>query len=189
MDNLIEIGKVKPVHSKDVAFSRCGLGFEKLDRAVFEPEKAYDKVAELGVKWIRLQSGWQRTEKTKGTYDFQWLDDIVDNLISRGLVPWMCLLGNGLYDGTLRKVFGAVGRRQSRFEQIAAWDSMLALTKHFKGRIQWYEVWNEPDGTWCWKHGVNGASTATVTKPPLRKAGIPTQRSSSVPLPAPQVAH
>ncbi len=159
MDNLIEIGKIKPVHSKDVAFSRCGLGFEKLDRAVFEPEKAYDKVAELGVKWIRLQSGWQRTEKTKGTYDFQWLDDIVDNLISRGLVPWMCLCyGHGLYDEDAAKVFGAAGCPPTKTpEQIEAWDKYVsALTKHFKGRIQWYEVWNEPDGIWCWKHGVNG---------------------------------
>lgn len=48
---------------------------------------------------MRIQSGWQRTEQEKGIYDFAWLDDIVDNLLKRGLKPWMCLCyGNELYD-------------------------------------------------------------------------------------------
>ena len=45
------------------------------------PEKVYDKVAALGVKWIRIQSGWQKTEREEGVYDFAWLDKVVDNLI------------------------------------------------------------------------------------------------------------
>lgn len=70
-----------------------------MDRNVFDPTKAYDPVAEIGVKWVRIQSGWQRTEQEKGIYDFAWLDDIVDNLLKRGLKPWMCLCyGNELYD-------------------------------------------------------------------------------------------
>jgi len=110
MSHFEKIGTVKSVCSKDVGCSRFGLGFEKLDRAVFDPEKAYDKVAELGVKWVRIQSGWARTEKEKGYYDFQWIDSIVDNLINRGLIPWICLCyGNGLYDENAAKVFGAVG--------------------------------------------------------------------------------
>ena len=71
--------------------SRLGIGFEKLDRAVFEPERAYDKLEKVGIKWVRIQSGWARTEKEPGVYDFAWLDDIVDNLIARGMIPWMCL--------------------------------------------------------------------------------------------------
>ena len=70
MDRLQKLGTVKTVCSSQVGTSPLGLGFEKLDRGVFEPEKAYDKVAELGVKWIRIQSGWARTEKEKGVYDF-----------------------------------------------------------------------------------------------------------------------
>mgnify|MGYP000939486706 CR=1 FL=1 len=91
MERLIKCGQVKAVNSADIKFSRVGLGFEKLDRDVFDAEKAYDKVAALGVKPIRLQSGWQRTEREQGVYDFTWLDKIVENLLSRGLEPWMCL--------------------------------------------------------------------------------------------------
>lgn len=159
MERLIKTGRLIPRHSRDVCKSRIGIGFEKLDRDVFDPEKAYDKVAELGVKWVRLQSGWARTEKEKGKYDFGWLDSIVDNLISRGLVPWMCLCyGNGLYDENAAKVFGAVGCPPIHTdEQKNAWANYVrALAKHFSGRITYYEVWNEPDGRWCWKHGPSG---------------------------------
>ena len=159
MDNLKAIAKVVPVHSSEVAHSRCGIGFEKLDRAVFDPSKAYDKVAALGVKWIRLQSGWARTEKEKGVYDFAWLDDIIDNLVNRGLVPWLCLCyGNGIYDEDAAKLFGAVGCPPIKTEeQVKAWhDYVVALVKRYHGKCQWYEIWNEPDGKWCWKHGPSG---------------------------------
>ena len=110
MNGFNPIGTIAPVHSRDVRRSSWGLGFEKLDRDVFDPEKAYDRVAELGVKWIRIQSGWARTEASEGVYDFAWLDSIVDNLLLRGLQPWMCLCyGNGIYDEAAAKVFGAVG--------------------------------------------------------------------------------
>ena len=61
MQRLIKIGDVKPKHSKNIQNSRIGLGMEKLDRDSFDPSRVYDKVAELGVKWVRLQSGWKKT--------------------------------------------------------------------------------------------------------------------------------
>lgn len=70
MERLKKIGNVRAKNSTEVKISRFGLGFEKLDRAVFDPEKAYDRVAQTGVKWIRIQSGWERTEQEKGVYDF-----------------------------------------------------------------------------------------------------------------------
>lgn len=158
MDRLIKVGKIEPKSSKNVRTSRLGIGFEKLDRDIFDPEKAYDKVADLGVKWVRLQSGWQKTERQKGVYDFAWLDKIVDNLIARGLVPWMCLCyGNDLYNEKAKEIFGAVGCPPIfTEEERKAWDSYVrAIVKHFQGRVFDYEVWNEPDGAWCWKHGVN----------------------------------
>ena len=159
MERLLKKGNVKAKSSKDVKSSRLGLGFEKLDRDVFDPEKAYDKVAQLGVKWIRIQSGWQRTEKVKGLYDFEWIDNIVNNLLVRGLKPWICLCyGNGLYTEAARQEFGAVGCPPIHSaEEKLAWNNYVRETaEHFKGRVEYYEVWNEPDGKWCWKHGANG---------------------------------
>ena len=123
MKPLKKTGSVAPIHSSQIEHSRIGLGFEKLDRNVFDPEKAYDKVAELGVKWIRIQSGWARTETVPGRFDFAWVDSIVDNLLRRGLQPWVCLCyGNGLYDAEAAKVFGAVGCPPVKTEeQKKAW--------------------------------------------------------------------
>ena len=166
MERLKKIGEIQPKSSKDVKNSRIGLGFEKLDRDVFDPEKAYDKVGALGVKWIRIQSGWARTEKEKGVYDFEWIDKVVDNLIERGLVPWVCLCyGNGIYGGGAEKVYGAVGVPPIfTEEQRTAWSNYVkAFCEHFKGRVSYYEIWNEPDGIWCWKHGVNATELGNFT--------------------------
>ncbi len=158
MYRLKKVSEIAPVHASDIEKSRIGIGFEKLDRNVFDPKKAYDPVAAIGVKWVRIQSGWQRTEKEKGVYDFAWLDEIVDNLIVRGLKPWMCLCyGNELYDEYAAEVYGAVGCPPvHNEEQKTAWSNYVSATvEHFKGRVGDYEIWNEPDGVWCWKHGVN----------------------------------
>ena len=74
MERLKKTGKITLRNSKDIKESRLGLGMEKLDRDAFDPEQIYDKVAALGVKWIRLQSGWKKTETEEGVYDFTWLD-------------------------------------------------------------------------------------------------------------------
>ncbi len=45
MERLKKTGELRPLHSSEVSESRLGLGFEKLDRDAFDPEKAYDRVA------------------------------------------------------------------------------------------------------------------------------------------------
>ena len=166
MERLKKIGEVKKFASKEIDHSRMGIGFEKLDRMAFDPENAYDKVAAVGVKWVRIQSGWARTEKEKGVYSFDWLDSIVDNLVDRGLKPWICLCyGNGLYNERAAKVFGAVGCPPQTEEECAAWSRYVtAVVKRYKGKVDWYEVWNEPDGVWCWKHGPSGAEYGELVK-------------------------
>lgn len=95
-----------------------GLGFEKFDRDVFDPTKAYPFLPGTGVSWIRLQSGWQRTEREKGVYDFAWLDAIVDSLLALGLRPWMCLCyGNALYGGGAAAPCSAPARRAAPFRR------------------------------------------------------------------------
>ncbi len=166
MERLKKIGKIAVLSSKEVPFSRLGIGFEKLDRAVFDPNKAYDLVGALGVKKIRLQSGWARTEKEKGVYDFSWLNEIVDELLSRGLEPWICLCyGNPLYDERAAKVFGAVGCPPIfSEEQKTAWHNyVVALVGEFSDRVKMWEIWNEPDGRWCWKHGPSASEYAAFS--------------------------
>lgn len=157
MYRLKEIGRIKTKSASEVAKSRLGIGFEKLDRDAFNPENAYDKISKIGVKWVRIQSGWQKTEKEKGVYDFAWLDSIVDNILARDMIPWMCVCyGNKIYGGMAEEVFGAVGCPPIHTEeQKSAWNNYCrTLAKHYRGRVDHFEVWNEPDGLHCWKHGT-----------------------------------
>ena len=158
MERMKKVGHIIPRQSKDVNESQLGLGMEKLDRDAFDPEKVYDKVAALGVKWIRLQSGWKKTEQVEGVYDFAWLDSQVDNLILRGLRPWICLCyGNPLYDDLANEYYGSVGCPPIRSERAySAWIRYVEATvKHFAGRVEYYEIWNEPEGVWTWRPQPN----------------------------------
>ena len=148
------VGKVKKKNTHEILKSRIGIGLEKLDRNLYDPHKVFDELIELGAKWVRIQSGWCRTEKEKGVYDFAWLDDIVDNLLSRDVIPWMCLCyGNELYTEGAVNAAGAVGRAPVHTEEERiAWDNYVAAcVEHFKDRVWLYEVWNEPNGDWCWR--------------------------------------
>lgn len=163
---LQQIGKIAPKSSQEIQKSQIGLGFEKLDRDIFDPQKAYPFVAASGIKWARLQSGWQKTEKEEGVYDFAWLDSIVDSMLAMGVEPWLCLCyGNKLYTEAAEAVFGAVGCPPIHTErEREAWLRYVKATvTHFHGRIHYYEVWNEPDGVWCWKHGPSADELAAFT--------------------------
>lgn len=166
MERLIKTGKLTPKNSLQIKKSRIGIGFEKLDRDAFDPNKAYDKVFDIGIKWARIQSGWQKTERIKGVYDFVWLDEIVDNFLRRGIIPWISLsYGNDLYTESAKEVYGAVGCPPIfSVEEKQAWARYVeALVKKYKGKVTHYEVWNEPDGIWCWKHGVSGTEIGNFT--------------------------
>ena len=158
MYRLKKIGALRPTPAAEIPESRLGIGFEKLDRAVFEPERAYDKLAAIGVKWVRIQSGWNRTEREKGVYNFDWIDSIVDNLIARGMIPWVCLCyGNDLYFEDAVGTLGAVGFVPiHNEEQKRGWhDYCVAFARHFAGRVKYYEIWNEPDCSYAWRPEPN----------------------------------
>ena len=166
MERLIPLGTLEPRTASAAGPNRLGVGFEKLDRFSFDPRPAYDPVAALGVHYVRLQSGWQRTERVKGQYDFGWLDEIVDAFLARGMEPWIDLCyGNDLYTPEAAKHYGAVGCPPiDTEEEREAWKAYVnALVTRYRGRVTWYEVWNEPDGKWCWKRGVNAAEYADFT--------------------------
>ncbi len=160
MYGLQKIGTLKPKSANTDSTSRLGIGLEKLDRNLYDPTPIYDDLAAIGAKWVRIQSGWCRTEKEKGVYDFTWLDEIVDHLLARNMKPWMCLCyGNGLYTPDADNTYGAIGRPPIKTqEERDAWCAYVsACVTHYRGRVDYFEIWNEPDGQHCWRHGVNAA--------------------------------
>jgi polysaccharide biosynthesis protein PslG len=169
------IGKIAPKTSKQIAASPLGVGFETLDRRLFDPERTYGPLGKLGVKWARIQSGWCRCETTKGKYDFAWLDKIVNRLFDIGIQPWMDLTyGNKLYMPDAPSEY-AMGWAPVTETACQGWLRFVrALTEHYRGRIRHWEIWNEPNGVWS----PSGASAVAYTElvkltAPVIRANVP----------------
>lgn len=146
------IGSVTARASKEIAASPLSVGFETLDRRMFDPERTYPHLAKLGVKWARVQTGWARTETVKGRYDFAWLDKVVENLLAIGIQPWFCLsYGNSLYTPAPdRSAVGAVPLNSP--EATSAWLAFTeALARRFARRVRHWEIWNEPNISKFWR--------------------------------------
>lgn len=138
-------GKLATRHAKEIESSPWSVGGETLDRdyAIYANYSPY--LGPLGAKAIRLQGGWAKCEKVKGSYDFAWLSEIVDDALSQGVQPWIQLsYGNPIYPKG-----GEIGLRSplpSSPEAIDAWKAWIrAIVRHFKDRVHEWEVWNEPD--------------------------------------------
>lgn len=145
--------KVAPRASLAIAASPLGIGFETLDRRLFLPERTYELLARLGVKWARVQTGWCRCETEKGRFNFAWLDEIVDSLIRIGIQPWFNLgYGNRLYTPEAPHE-SAVGWAPTHTEEARqAWLRFVrAAGEHFASRVRHWEIWNEPNGSGFWR--------------------------------------
>lgn len=142
-----------PRTSAQIAASKINLGMECLDRDMWEFDRTLKALGETGVKWARIQTGWSRCEKTAGVFDFAWLDDVVDRILEKGIQPWFNVTyGNMLHSGAPTP--DAVGWAPVySIGAKKAWVRFVGeLTRHFRDRIDRYEVWNEPDIPVFWKH-------------------------------------
>jgi polysaccharide biosynthesis protein PslG len=98
---------------------------------------------------------WHRLERKKGVLEFpeslRDLDQLVTLTVQRGGRPLLILdYGNPLYDG---------GGQLSSPEAIAAWSRYVRfVVKHFKGRVDQFEVWNE------WNIGGGGTAAQRAAR-------------------------
>jgi len=141
---LKQTGWLTTKHSKEIKSSSWSVGCETLDRDYAKFSIYQDYVGELGVKYARLQSGWAKCEKEKGTYRFEWLDSCVYGLTEQSVEPWICLCyGNPLYGSGIRlgsKIF-------TDEKAMAAWLKYVETTvKRYQDVVKLWEVWNEPNG-------------------------------------------
>lgn len=98
--NYRPMGQLIPKTVKDIKAENLTVGCEVLDRDYTDYDEYKTYLPALGMKKIRLQAGWAKTEKQKGIYDFAWLDHIIDDALSRGLQIWLqTSYGNPIYQG------------------------------------------------------------------------------------------
>ncbi len=140
-----QIGKVKARSSSEIVSNNWAIGGETLDRDYSDYNQWKQYLGPLGAKKIRLQAGWAKCEPEKGVYNFQWLDEIIDDALAQGVEPWLqTSYGNPIYEGG-----GALylsGGFPTSEEALAAWDKWVEqMAKRYKGRVKIWEIWNESD--------------------------------------------
>lgn len=139
------IGTLIPKNIHEIETSRWTLGCETIDREYSDYNAFKEYLPALGIRRIRLQGGWARTEKDPGIYDFAWLDQIIDDALSRGLEIWLETdYGNPAYEGGGGRTL-AGGFPTSEIA-LAAWDKWIeAMAARYKGKVRDWAMWNEPD--------------------------------------------
>jgi len=139
------LGSVKPRSTSEIQGSNWLIGCETLDRDYTDYDQFKEYIAPLGIKRLRMQAGWDKTEHTKGKYDWAWLDHIIDDAHRRGFQPWLeTSYGNHNYPNGGGSNLGA-GVPTSP-EALAAWDRWVeALVKRYKSKVVDWEIWNEPN--------------------------------------------
>jgi hypothetical protein len=143
--SFVKAGKIKPRHAKEIESSNWSIGAETMDRdySVYANWKQY--LGPLGAKKGRIQSGWGKTEKEKGKYSWEWLDEIVLDMVDQGVEPWMQVsYGNTIYEGG-GGIYLGDGIPESQ-EALEAWGNYVAaLVNRYKQHVDEWEIWNEPN--------------------------------------------
>lgn len=143
--NLPYLGRVAPRSASQISASNWSVGAETMDRdyTVYQNWKSY--LGPLGFKKARLQAGWAKTERSKGVYDWTWLDEIIFDMVEQGVEPWVCLCyGNPIYADGGGTLLGA--QIPQTEEALQAWENFVAaMVARYKEVIDEWEVWNEPN--------------------------------------------
>ena len=97
-----------------------------------------EMLADSGASIIRMDFGWNSTERTKGVYDFSAFERLTNNLEKHKITPLYILdYSNRNYDEGLSP-YSEEGRKA-----FAKWAATAAV--HFKGRGIIWEMYNEPN--------------------------------------------
>lgn len=133
----------------------------------------WTRMFDAGVNFIRIgqyenssdYTSWDWVERKRGEYSVvPELDDYVNSLVENGIhIEIQLLYGNPLYTSLSGRVPQSIEPEPGGFhnpdrslysvfwppktdEQIQAFTKYVAwMVNHFRGRVQYYEIWNEPN--------------------------------------------
>jgi hypothetical protein len=101
-----------------------------------ERERALEHAKTMGVTYIRITMVWEGF-RNEGWFHY---DQAVDDAIDHGMDVQLTVTGNPRFtnDGG-----GFIGYRNPSPTHYARW--LGAVARHFKGRVGFYSIWNEPN--------------------------------------------
>lgn len=147
-------GELKVKNSSEITSSPFGIQAGTL------VDTLVARAAEIGVKWTRLGISWPSVEEEKGVYDWSSTDKAIDVALKNGITPFMYIGGgNQLYsrmstydDPKLAAIYGS--RPEPPIKDPVAMKAFLAFVEaaatRYKDKIDYWEVWNEPNHRNYW---------------------------------------
>jgi polysaccharide biosynthesis protein PslG len=151
----------------------------------------WTRMFDAGVNFIRIgqyensseYTSWDWVERKRGEYSVvPELDDYVNSLVENGVhIEIQLLYGNPLYTSPAGRLPQTVTPAPGSFhnpdrslyslfwppktdEQIGAFTKYVAwMVDHFRGRVQYYEIWNEPNIDY-WNPNPNGEDYGKLFK-------------------------
>jgi hypothetical protein len=139
LENNLPQTRLSPRSSGELPDNHIGIFVEGYDRYSEAMEQAHRN----GFKWIRIQS---LTEFWGGgyevsTFSLESIPDEVDASISEYIANGMNIVLD-LWMGAGLKPYGATFQSQEEVDRYLEYAKFVV--SHFKGRIPYYQIWNEP---------------------------------------------
>ncbi|MCU0474268.1 MAG: hypothetical protein MUC93_13055 [Bacteroidales bacterium] len=160
LQSLKSIGKVIPKHSTEISSSPFGIQAGTLEDSLVA------RAAEIGVKWTRLGASWSEIEKEKGVYSWEETDAAFEVALKNGITPFITVgSGNKLYSKLTTydnpaeaEIYGF--RPEPPIKDPSAMEAYLkyvaATVERYKDKIDYWEVWNEPNHRNYWGSTPDG---------------------------------
>lgn len=131
--------------------------------------KSMDLMKAAGVEMVRDEIFWHEVEKQPGIYGVPAVaEENLDYMVSLGIEPLIILnYGNPNHDNDM-----APHTPEGR-AAFAGYCEFMA--RHFRGRVKYFEIWNEPNSDGFWRPKANPEDYAELVKAvyPAIKRGNP----------------
>lgn len=136
-----------------------------------EVDRTVASLQDAGVRWARVALSWNSGEPEKGSLNEPWLVEVdyaVAKMRHAGIQVVMPIDGVPFWaSADPAKHNDATGQHWDRYWRPASWqdfaDFVRLMVKRYSALdVQAYEIWNEPNHSFFWPHGVDAAGYAEV---------------------------
>lgn len=129
-----------PVPAVAIGARSVGVNMHPERFPILQAEKQFALCRRLGVTQVRLSLEWAAVEPKRGTWDFTAMDLLVDMAERNGLRILQVIGYNVLWNTPIP------GNSKTRPLDLAAFENYARrMAERYKGRITWWEIWNEPN--------------------------------------------
>jgi len=112
--------------------------------SVADLQRSISLMKEAGVGWVRMDFLWEEIEPEAGEFEFAKYDKIVDLLSANNI---MIL---GILDYSTPWATACMGWNYPPEDNSLFVNYAVKVVAHYKDKVQYWEVWNEPDSSTYW---------------------------------------